>query len=98
MFELTMLRTAHKMLPEATPSSVRPAVRNCANYDSFKKELRTTLRYLEDYGGMKGAAAAHVVEQPQPYREATAYGQATAYGDDQSADDEGEVDVVAATS
>jgi hypothetical protein len=44
MSELTMLRTAHKMLPEATPSSVRLAVKNCANYDSFKKELRTTLR------------------------------------------------------
>ena len=85
--EITKLRTAHKMLPDATPSSVGLSVKCCVNYDAFKKELRTTLRYLEDFGGMKGAAA-HMVDQ-QPRFEA-----AMAEADTQAAE-EGEVDIVA---
>ena len=85
--EITKLRTAHKMLPDATPSSVRLSVKSCLNYDAFKKELRTTLRYLEYFGRMKGAAA-HMVDQ-QPRFEA-----AMAEADTQAAE-EGEVDIVA---
>ena len=87
--ELTKLRTAHKMLPDSTPSSVRLSVKNCVSYDTFKKELRTTLRYLEDYGGMKGATA-HMVEQPMRAAESTDYEITQA-----ATAEEGEVDVVA---
>ena len=76
------------MLPDTTPASVRPSVKNCAKYDTFKRELRTTLRYLEDFRGMK-SGAAHVVEQPPRNEESTDYAA------QQAAAEEDEVDMVA---
>ena len=76
------------VLPDTTPASVRLSVKNCVNYDTFKKELRTTLRYLEDFGGMK-SGAAHLVEQP-PRNEEPA-----ATADQQALAEEDEVDMVA---
>ena len=86
--EITKLRTAHRMLPDTTPASVRLSVKNCVNYDTFKRELRTTLRYLEDFGGMK-SGSAHLVDQPQRNEEPAAT------ADQQASAEEDEVDMVA---
>ena len=47
------IMTAHKLFPANTPESYRTAVRYCRSFDEFKRELRDTMRYLEDSGGKR---------------------------------------------
>ena len=64
---MTEIMTAHKILAAATPSSYRLRLNECRSFAAFKKELRDTMRYLEDSGTRTTGAAAHMLEEPQTY-------------------------------
>ena len=63
----TEIVIAMKKLPSNTPSQVRRALRDTTGYNQFKHELYGENKYLEDYGGMRGAA--HVVNESPMERE-----------------------------
>ena len=54
-----------RMLPQATPSSFKMAFKGVGDFESSKDELRSNIKYLQDFGGL---AAAHVMadEPAQP--------------------------------
>ena len=51
------------MLPDDTTSQIRLRVKDCTVFNSFKKELRTTINFLSSYDCLhKGRSAANAVE------------------------------------
>ena len=61
--ERTKLLTAHGMLPDDTNPMIRLSVKNCTNFDSFKKALRDTINFLGAYDCLgKSKSTAHAVE------------------------------------
>ena len=63
LHDRTKLLTARGMLPPDTPASVHLALRGISGFDLFKTELRKTIRYLEDHGGVRGPRPANVVQE-----------------------------------
>ena len=64
--ERTKMMTVRGMLPGDTPSSVHLALRGVSNYEAFKRELRITLQFLNDHGGMNARGrSAHVIREEQ---------------------------------
>ena len=63
----TKMMAVRGMLPDDTPASVHLALKGICDYERFKRELRLTLTFLEDYGGTKNRVrGAHLVED-QPH-------------------------------
>ena len=62
--ERTKLLTAHAMLPDDTSPMIRLMIKGCLTFDSFKTELRNTIKFLGQYDCLtKGRSAAHAVEE-----------------------------------
>ena len=57
-----------KMLPPNTPSSLKMALKGIGDFETLKDELRNNIKYLQDFGGLTGAAAhlAHDAAAPSP--------------------------------
>ena len=49
-------------MPADTPASVHFAVKGITDFENFKRELRTSLQFLKDYGGVSSRSReAHSV-------------------------------------
>ena len=56
------MMTVRGLLPADTPASVHLALKGITDFENFKRELRTTLQLLKDYGGVsRRSRAAHLV-------------------------------------
>ena len=60
----TKVMTAMLMLPPDTPSSLMLSLQDVRDLEKLKNRLRQNIRFLEDFGGLK-KAAAHIVEDPR---------------------------------
>lgn len=63
MMPKTKLMTAKNFIPKGTNPAVHLAVKNCASYEEFRRDLRATVTYLSDRGAI-GSQHAHLVEKP----------------------------------
>ena len=61
--ERTKVITAIDMMPPDTPHTVMLALKDMRDLEKLKDQLRQDIRFLEDFGGLK-KAAAHIVENP----------------------------------
>ena len=58
MSDKTKIIVCLKMLPQTTPSSLKMALKGIKDFEVFKDELRTNIKYLQDFGGL---ASAHMI-------------------------------------
>ena len=59
----TKVLTALGMMPPETPHSLMLTLKDLRDLNKFKDQLRQDIRFLEDFGGLR-KAAAHIVESP----------------------------------
>ena len=59
----TKVITAIDMLPPDTPHTLMLALKDMRDLEKLKDQLRQDIRFLEDFGGLK-KAAAHIIENP----------------------------------
>ena len=57
-----------KMLPPNTPSSLKMELKGIQDFETFRDGLRNNIKYLQDFGGLSGAAAhmAQAADAPNP--------------------------------
>ena len=58
MSDKTKIIVCLKMLPQTTPSSLKMALKGIKDFEGFKDELRSNIKYLHDFGGL---ASAHLI-------------------------------------
>ena len=56
--ERTNLLTTHRMIPHDTNPSIKLAVKKVGDYEGVKRELRTTLNFLDSFS----QSSAHAIE------------------------------------
>ena len=61
MSDKTKTIVALKMLPPTAPSSLKMALKDIRDFEVFKDELRSNIKYLQDFGGL-GGPAAHMAQ------------------------------------
>ena len=67
----TKMMTVRGVLPADTAASVHLALKCITDFEGFKRELRTTLQFLKDYGGVSSRPrAAHLVGDLASHRSA----------------------------
>ena len=68
MFDKTKIIVCLSMLPQTTPSSLKMALKDLREFEAFKDELRSDIKYLQDFGGL---ASAHILGDGSTERPST---------------------------
>ena len=83
--ERTRLLSAHSMIPHDTNPSIKLSVKKALTYEDFKRELRTTLNYLDSFNMARGPGAHMVGDQASAGQEQPAFGHEGGEEDDEAA-------------